>query len=271
MKTLSDYVTLQLVRLPPAEPWRSEGKGLDCVFSKSGMCEYVSGPLRLLLSPGGLLVMNSSAAGSLRALNGNGVTFWHFRAAFEHMVPLFAGREICLLPTVIDRFRVAKAYPASTQLARECHKLLGDVPTLPSLGHRGQLLRIVAAILSEEFQAVENSPDAFTSVEDRMLRAFEELSSDELLNLSVENLARRLGYSRRHLTRLFHRHFGTSVVALRTEMRLLKAVSLLRDPAAKIIYVAQESGFNHLGLFHHCFKKRFGRSPGEWRKSNYDF
>jgi AraC-like DNA-binding protein len=58
------------------------------------------------------------------------------------------------------------------------------------------------------------------------------------------------------------------VVALRTEMRLLKAVSLLRNPATKIIYVARESGFNHLGLFHHCFKKRFGSSPGQWRKAN---
>jgi hypothetical protein len=51
------------------------------------------------------------------------------------------------------------------------------------------------------------------------------------------------------------------------EMRLLKAVSLLVDPDVKIIAVAEKCGFNHLGLFNTCFKKRFGTTPGQWRKS----
>ena len=49
-------------------------------------------------------------------------------------------------------------------------------------------------------------------------------------------------------------------------MRLLKAVSLLRDPDAKIINIAEQCGFSHLGLFNTCFKKRLGCSPGKWRK-----
>ena len=49
-------------------------------------------------------------------------------------------------------------------------------------------------------------------------------------------------------------------------MRLLKAISLLRDIDAKVINVAEQCGFNHLGLFNTCFKKRFGISPGRWRK-----
>ena len=52
------------------------------------------------------------------------------------------------------------------------------------------------------------------------------------------------------------------------EMRLLKAISLLRDADAKVIHVAEQCGFNHLGLFNTCFKRRFGTSPGKWRKSS---
>ena len=48
---------------------------------------------------------------------------------------------------------------------------------------------------------------------------------------------------------------------------MLKAISLLRDTEAKIIDVAEQCGFNHLGLFNTCFKRRFGTSPGQWRKS----
>jgi AraC-like DNA-binding protein len=89
---------------------------------------------------------------------------------------------------------------------------------------------------------------------------------DQLLGLSIEELAARFGCSRRHLNRLFHHYFGFSVGALRMEMRLLKAVSLLRDVNAKVINVAAQCGFNHLGLFNTCFKRRFGVSPGCWRK-----
>jgi AraC-like DNA-binding protein len=99
-----------------------------------------------------------------------------------------------------------------------------------------------------------------------MIQVFEKLSANELLGLSVGELAARFGCSKRHLNRLFHQHFGSSVAAMRMEMRLLKAVSLLRDPDTKVINVAEQCGFNHLGLFNTCFKRRFGASPGQWRK-----
>src|SRR5207248_10534258 len=88
------------------------------------------------------------------------------------------------------------------------------------------------------------------------------------LELPVGALADKFNCSRRHLNRLFHQRFGCSVAALKMEVRLLKAVTLLRDPAAKIINVAEQCGFNHLGLFNTCFKRRFGASPGQWRKGS---
>ncbi len=83
----------------------------------------------------------------------------------------------------------------------------------------------------------------------------------------MEELADKFGCSRRHLSRLFHQRFGLSVATLRMEMRLLKASSLLRDPGVKVINVAEQCGFNHLGLFNTCFKRRFGLTPGVWRNT----
>jgi AraC-like DNA-binding protein len=99
-----------------------------------------------------------------------------------------------------------------------------------------------------------------------MMQVFNELSATELLTLSVGDMAHKFGCSRRHLNRLFHQHFGCAVASLRMELRLLKAISLLRNPDVKIINVAEQCGFNHLGLFNACFKKRFGSTPGKWRK-----
>ena len=43
---------------------------------------------------------------------------------------------------------------------------------------------------------------------------------------------------------------------------------MLADSDAKIINVAHESGYRHLGLFNAMFKKRFGLTPSKWRKQN---
>lgn len=128
------------------------------------------------------------------------------------------------------------------------------------------MLRIVASILADEFNSVQIQRSGLGWAEDHMIQVFEKLSSAELLKLSVDELAGKFSCSRRHLNRLFHQHFGLSITALRMEIRLLKAVSLLRNPREKVINVAEQCGFNHLGLFNTCFKKRYGTSPGQWRK-----
>ena len=107
-------------------------------------------------------------------------------------------------------------------------------------------------------------------MEEHMAQNLGKLSVEDIVSLSVGELATKFNCSRRNLNRLFQEYFGSSVIALKMEMRLLQAVSLLQASNAKVINVAEQSGFNHLGLFNMCFKRRFGMSPGEWRKRARD-
>jgi AraC-like DNA-binding protein len=261
-----DYLTLRLVRLTPSEEWSSQGEGFSFVFSKGGAGKYVAGTVVQRLMPGDILVLNAATGGKLCALDKSDFVFKSFSLVFEHLLPLFASNEIGLLHNFTETFKGAKTYPGSSPLAQECAKLLEAVPAQFNLEHRSHLLRVAASVLSVEFKNVQTLRGGFASAEDNMVRVFEKLSSDELLNLSVGDLAARFSCSRRHLNRLFHDRFGVSVATLRMEMRLLKAASLLRDPEAKVIHVAERCGFNHLGLFNTCFKRRYGSSPGQWRK-----
>jgi AraC-like DNA-binding protein len=216
---------------------------------------------------GDILVVNTGAGGRLFASDNGELVFWWFSLCLEHLFPLFATNEIHLLQPVLDTFKVPRLYAAAGTLSVACHRLLAEVTPQFDLDHRGQLLRIASAVLSAEFKQTHTQRSGFIRAEEHILHVFESLSADELLNLSVGELATRFSCSRRHLNRLFHLHFGFSVAALRMEMRLLKAVSLLRNPDAKVINVAESCGFNHLGLFNTCFKRRFGTSPGQWRKT----
>ncbi len=263
-----EHLTLRLVHLKPSEKWFHRANGLSFVFPRGGGGKFVSKAVTQRLVPGDVLVLNGTPEdeSGLVAEEGGELVFWFFAAHFEYLFPLFASDEICLLQNVIEGFKRTRLYGASSPLAGECHRLLAEVPPQFNLDHRSRLLRVVADILSAEFKNVQPHRVGFVRAEEHLVQVFEKLSAHELLSLSVGELAARFGCSKRHLNRLFHQHFGFCVADMRMEMRLLKAASLLRDPDAKVINVAEQCEFNHLGLFNTCFRRRFGASPGQWRK-----
>lgn len=263
---LGDYLTLRLSRLKPTESWVPQGPGLLFIFPRDGLGIWTSGTQQVL-SPGDVLVFNSNSAGSLVAHRVKDFVFSFFSISFENLYPLFGTSELRLAAVLEETFKKTKYYPASEPLSLACHKLLAEAPSQFNLDHRVQLLRVVANVLNPEVRNGQSVQSGQDDPEQHILRVFESLSVTEMLQLSVGELAARFGCSRRHLNRLFHEHFGLSVAAMRMEMRLLKAISLLRNPTAKIIHVAEGCGFNHLGLFNTCFKRRFGASPGQWRKA----
>ena len=260
-----------MARLNFPEEIQTGGDGLTFLFSKGGAGKFTSKTATHRLLPGDILVFNGAAGSRLAVWNKQGEFLYRiFTTCFENLLPLFGSNEISLLHNITEGFKAGKVYPASSTLAAECQSLLGLVPPQFSLDHRGQLVRIAATILSVEFKEGQLQRSGHVRTDDRMMQTFEKLSASELINLSVDDLAARFSCSRRHLNRLFHQHFGASVTALRMEMRLLKAISLLRDADIKIINVADQCGFNHLGLFNTCFKRRFGTSPGRWRRSGLE-
>ena len=265
-----DYLTLRLVRLKGADEWSHQREGLSILFPKSGAGTYHSNSNSTTgqrIGAGDVLVMNGASNFRLAAGSGADLVFWCFSVRLDHLYPLFASLEISLLESVAETFGSPKLFPAALPLAKQCHRLVEDTPPQFNLDHRSQLLRVASVILTEEFKVAHERRTGVMGVEAHLVQVFEQLTAEELLTISVGDLAAKFNCSRRHLNRLFHQYFGFSVAALRMEMRLLKAVSVLRDANAKIINVAEQCGFNHLGLFNTCFKRRFGASPGQWRKS----
>jgi AraC-like DNA-binding protein len=264
-----DHFKLRLARLQPSEQWVNQSRNEDeftFVFIKGGFAKYVFPNATQRIVSGNILVFTKHSVGKLYAEEKSECVFATFSLLFEHLFPLFGSNEIGLLHNVMANFKAGKIFSPGSAVAVECQPILEIAYTQPRLQQRSQLLRIVAAILADEFKNVHTQRSGMGWAEDHMIQVFEKLSSSELLKLSVDELASKFSCSRRHLNRLFHQHFGLSITALRMEIRLLKAVSLLRNPREKVINVAEQCGFNHLGLFNTCFKKRYGTSPGQWRK-----
>lgn len=90
-------------------------------------------------------------------------------------------------------------------------------------------------------------------------------NSGEKLNL--ERLAAVSGFSKYHFSRIFAASVGMTPVAYVNRVRLHKAAELLATTDRSILALAGECGFESVSTFNALFKKHFGLTPLEVRKS----
>ena len=261
---MEDYLTLHRLRLAPGEVWSANQEGLVFLFSIDGVGRHIVGEAARQLGRGDALVANGQRLGDISAANGGDWVVWVFSLRLEQLYPVLDGNMLSGLQTVRERLQTSRRFAANNPVALRSHSLLAEIPAEFNLDHRLRLLQVAATMLSDEFHSV--AEQAVGSVGFRVLEVFKNIPLDQLLNLPVGELAVKFGCSRRHLNRLFRQCFGSSVAALRMELRLLRAVTFVRDTNNKISQVAEQCGCHHLGLFNSCFKRRFGLTPGQWRK-----
>ncbi|MEG1593397.1 MAG: helix-turn-helix transcriptional regulator, partial [Oscillibacter sp.] len=85
-------------------------------------------------------------------------------------------------------------------------------------------------------------------------------------DLSVEQLCGHLHISQSYFYTIFKHETGMSCVQYLTDLRMEKAVELLRTTDDKTYLVAEAVGYDEANYFSYVFKKKFGVSPSQYRK-----
>lgn len=136
------------------------------------------------------------------------------------------------------------------------------------LSVRCGLLQLWANAIAGLLPALAMEPPEGGRLRERFRQLVGQMPEAELSQRSLHDLAGLLNCSERHFTRIFREEFGVPLRARQIELRLQRARQLLTNSDAKIINVAYDSGYQHLGLFNAMFKKRFGMTPSKWRQQN---
>src|SRR5579883_324023 len=261
------YLAVRSVGLSQGQTWQPSAGGLYFVFIEEGDGKYTKESLTRVLRKGSVIAWQNEGLrnGELRAGPG-GLSFKFFSLNVEQLYPLFPISELGVLEQIIEGFRAPQMLTMSVTEAKEWQQVLSEVPEEPSLEQRVRVLVIGARLLSKELKKHTSTNGRCLGVDEHMEQVFQSMSEEDFLQLSVPELALKFGCSRRHLTRLFHRFVGSSILDFRMELRLKRAKCLLRNPNMKIIQIAQDCGFNHVGYFNSAFRRKFGMSPGQWRK-----
>ena len=83
---------------------------------------------------------------------------------------------------------------------------------------------------------------------------------------AIEKIRGELGYNKYYLCKKFKDTFGVTLVEYVNNMKLDKARFLLVTSDATIEEILEQINFESPSYFNKLFKKRYGNSPGRYRK-----
>ncbi len=84
----------------------------------------------------------------------------------------------------------------------------------------------------------------------------------------ITDLARQVGYSADHFSRVFRQVLGQSPQAYIVEQRVGRARQLLTESSLTVTQIADALGYESVYFFSRQFKAKSGISPSQYRRRN---
>ena len=220
------------------------------------------------LSVGDCLLASSSSNGVLRASQLGPLKLQFFSVQPQYLNGLLTVAEWHQLEVIPNNLTShVSIFTAGEPLAQRFTRL-AEQTQRKGLSVRCGLLQLWANAITGLLPAPAMESAEGGRLRERFRQLVGQMPEAELSQCSLRDLAGQLNCSERHFTRIFREEFGVPLRARQIEWRLQRARQLLTNSDAKIINVAYDSGYQHLGLFNVMFKKRFGMTPSKWRQQS---
>lgn len=263
----SPHLVMQEVAVSPGDEWAPQSPGWFFVHVRSGIGYCLETGLNMELPAGAVLILSHKVDAKIHASQLGALHLLFFRVVPEQLSGLITLGEQAFFDKAARRRELAR------QLLAPSHPVTLKFKALLACHHqkdfplRLKLLDLFAQAFGE---ALEEQAAAEAKVpldaRERLRQFLDQTLASEWLNLSFGDLVQRMNCTPRHLSRIFPDIAGMSFREKQARIRLSRASELLSNTESKVVDVALESGFQSLSLFNQMFRKRFGLSPGRWRK-----
>ncbi|MCZ8518092.1 MULTISPECIES: AraC family transcriptional regulator [Paenibacillus] len=132
--------------------------------------------------------------------------------------------------------------------------------------HSGGYLRLLISEYARDAAAAAPPVTESSIIQQQVQQAIRWLTLQYYQPISIEHMAKTLGYHRTHLSKMFKQHTGMSPMQFLLKVRMERAKQLLTERLT-IEQVASSVGFADALYFSKQFKKWYGVSPSEYRNS----
>lgn len=133
---------------------------------------------------------------------------------------------------------------------------------------QGMLFRLFTTILEEHIGVAQpyTNPSPLTPP---IINAIAYMEHHYKIQPSLEDVARHIGFSTRHFSRLFHKQLGMSFNTYMNNIQIRHVQLLLSNTSLSIMEIAQETGYCHGDYLSAQFKKKTGMTPSQYRKQTF--
>ena len=269
-RKLDSLLYLRTVRVRAKGVWKHDADSWCLFYVRNGKGLLQQGLEQTSVASGDVAILSADTQASFQSDRSKATTANTLHFDPSHLSGTHSLGARLLFCQAARNERVAAVVPKDTALARHLKALVDaqDSSNHPNGFAPIELMELVTPVITEFKEVLKTLQRGSGVAHDRVVSVLDNLPISDLYVLSVDELAQRCGCSRRHLSRLIKENCGCSLSTLRIQMRLDHAATKLHDPTAKIINIAMDCGFNHLGSFSARFRKRFGATPGEWRRQS---
>ena len=108
---------------------------------------------------------------------------------------------------------------------------------------------------------------SFVRTYDLLAELLEKIENEIIGGLDLDTLAASFSLSAVHLQRIFKFAFGLSLASYLRSRRLSASMELLLKTELNVLDIAQEYGFAYEQTYIRAFKREYGLTPGELRKT----
>jgi hemolysin activation/secretion protein/AraC-like DNA-binding protein len=266
--TADRHLVIQELTLPPAAEWQKHRHGWLIARVAEGTGYWLQhGVSARQLAVGDGLIITPNDGGTLRASQLGPLKLQFFTIQPQHLNGVLTVAEWHQFESAPENFPASVLFFTSAELTGQKFTRLAEQMQNDRLPMRCALLQLWAGVVANLLPPVSTSLNG-NKLTERFRQLVGRMTEAELVSSSPADLASRLNCSQRHFSRLFREEFGVPFRARQIESRLQHARQLLANSDSKIINIAYDSGHRHLGLFNAMFKKRFGMTPGQWRRQS---
>lgn len=182
--------------------------------------------------------------------------------ARQYVLPLMEGQFHCgafLTPAL-------PSYPELSGCISRIDSLCEKRPQGYQLAVKGLLFELLFILISHQ-NGKESSPALQSKSLEKMKTILKYVEEHYSEHITIDTMASVSFYSKSHFMKFFKAHMGTGFIEYLNDYRLTIAERLLRTSDASVLEIAEMSGFENLSYFNRIFKRKYGQSPGNRRKS----
>ena len=194
---------------------------------------------------------------------------------FKPVLLKSTGQDLCwddfISPMLLSSKSITPLISENNSIHSKLTAIIEEIDTLCSerqLGYqvaiKGYLFQIVFLIMTQA-KSDSNVKQSRKSL-DKIKTILSYIAENYSESISVEDMARLCFYSKSYFMKFFKENMGAGFISYLNDYRLEVAAKMLLASDSNVLDVAVACGFDNLSYFNRSFKKKYGVTPGKYRK-----